>query len=556
MYAEGDELSMKKKEKSFEKIKVKKSIFKRLFLNILVLFILAVLVSGVVNCFENIQRTKRFASQITESASKDATETFKKYDINELLNNPDSVEYRIAAKTLRWICKTNHLEYMYIYIPNDAENKVTYVMTVAEDDAENESASELRSAGTEVEHSLWSAEKKAWENPDTVTYHEYQNEDFGSFYTAFSAVKDKDGKPVALVGADYSMTQIFAEIFFYTALRMLALLAILAIVFVLLRIFVSRKMYNPILLIFERIHEYFSDKADGQNTHKAFEPIKLDTEDEIQLLADYFNNMADNVESYVQKNAALAGEKARNETELEVARRIQYGITAREKNITYADCFDVSARMESAKQVGGDFYDCFILPDGNVCAVIGDVSGKGVAAAMFMAFAKTLIHEKMTENADPDKALAEINREICSSNPEGMFVTVFAVIFDKNSSSFSYINAGHNKPVIIRNGSAELLDCRPCIMLGVFDDAKYVVNSSSFEENDIICLYTDGVNEATNCKNEFFGNDRLISACQNAEQTAKGVCDGVYNTLTEFTKNAEQFDDITIVAVKNSKNRL
>lgn len=550
MYAERDELIMKKSEKPNEKIKVKKSIFKRLFINILVLFVLAVIVSGTVNGMENIQRSKHFARQITESTSEIADEIFQKYDINELLDNPDSEKYQTAKKTLRWICQTNHLQYMYIYIPNDAENKVTYVMTVANDDEENKNVSELRSAGTEVEHSLWNAEKTAWENPDRVTHHEYRNENFGSFYTAFSAVKGRDGKPVALIGADYPMTQIFAEIVFYTALRMLALLAVLAVVFALLRIFVRRKMYNPILLIFERIREYFSDKADGQNTHKAFEPIKLDTEDEIQLLADYFNDMADNVESYVEKNAALAGEKARNETELEVARRIQYGIIAREKNVTFADCFEISARMESARQVGGDFYDCFILPDGNMCAVIGDVSGKGVAAAMFMAFAKTLIHEKLTENSEPDKAFAEINRELCSSNPEGMFVTVFAVIFDKNSDSFLYINAGHNKPVVISNGKAELLDCRPCIMLGVFDDAKYVVNSSKFNRGDIICLYTDGVNEAIDADNEFFGNERLVSACQNSEQTAKGVCNGVYTALTDFTKNTEQFDDITIVAIK------
>lgn len=92
-------------------------------------------------------------------------------------------------------------------------------------------------------------------------------------------------------------------------------------------------------------------------------------------------------------------------------------------------------------------------------------------------------------------------------------------------------------------------------MLGVFDDARYVVNSAEFGNGDIICLYTDGVNEATNPDNEFFGNERLVSACQNAEQTAKGVCDGVYDALTDFTENAEQFDDITIVAIKNSKNR-
>ena len=136
-----------------------------------------------------------------------------------------------------------------------------------------------------------------------------------------------------------------------------------------------------------------------------------------------------------------------------------------------------------------------------------------------------------------------------------MFVTAFSVIFDKNSDSFLYINAGHNKPVAVSNGKAEFLECKPCIMLGVFDDARYVVNSAEFGNGDIICLYTDGVNEATNADNEFFGNERLVSACQNAEQTAKGVCDGVYDALTDFTENAEQFDDITIVAIKNSKNR-
>mgnify|MGYP001110871249 FL=1 len=540
---------MKKSEKPIGKIKVKKSIFKRLFFHILVLFILGVIVSGTLNCIENIQRTRRFTRQLTESASKVATETFERCDINALLDNPDSEEYRKAVKTLRWICQTNHLEYMYIYIPNFDENKVTYVMTVADDDSENENALNVRSAGAEVDHSLWDAEKEAWENPNLVTAYEYQNDSYISFYTAFSAVQGNDGKPVALIGADYSLTQIYTEIIFYTAMRVLALFVVLAIVFLLVMRFVRKKMYNPILLIFEKIRGYFSDKADGTNTKKAFVPIKLGSDDEIQLLADYFNDMAHDVETYVEKNSALASEKAKNETELEVARRIQYGIIAREKNVVFADCFDVSARMESARQVGGDFYDCFALPDGRICAVVGDVSGKGVAAAMFMAF------EKMTENAEPDRAFEEINRELCSSNPEGMFVTAFAVIFDKNSDSFLYINAGHNKPVTVSNGKAEFLECKPCIMLGVFDDARYVVNSAEFGNGDIICLYTDGVNEATNADNEFFGNERLVSACQNAEQTAKGVCDGVYDALTDFTENAEQFDDITIVAIKNSKNR-
>jgi hypothetical protein len=172
---------MKKSEKPIDKIKVKKSIFKRLFFHILVLFILAVIVSGTLNCIENIQRTRRFTRQLTESASKVATETFERCDINALLDNPDSEEYRKAVKTLRWICQTNHLEYMYIYIPNFDENKVTYVMTVADDDSEKENALNVRSAGAEVDHGLWDAEKEAWENPNLVTAYEYQNDSFGSF---------------------------------------------------------------------------------------------------------------------------------------------------------------------------------------------------------------------------------------------------------------------------------------------------------------------------------------------------------------------------------------
>lgn len=180
---------MKKSEKPIDKIKVKKSIFKRLFFHILVLFILAVIVSGTLNCIENIQRTRWFTRQLTESASKVATETFERCDINALLDNPDSEEYRKAVKTLRWICQTNHLEYMYIYIPNFDENKVTYVMTVADDDSENENVLRVRSAGAEVDHSLWDAEKEAWENPNLVTAYEYQNDSFGSFTRHFQRFK-------------------------------------------------------------------------------------------------------------------------------------------------------------------------------------------------------------------------------------------------------------------------------------------------------------------------------------------------------------------------------
>lgn len=130
----------------------------------------------------------------------------------------------------------------------------------------------------------------------------------------------------------------------------------------------------------------------------------------------------------------------------------------------------VSARMKSAKQVGGDFYDSFLLKNGNICTVIGDVSGKGVAASLFMVFVKTLIREKLIDISDASDAIKSANLEICESNPEEMFVTAFIAIFDSESDKFHYINAGHNKPVIIKTERQNFLNAHlvwhlECLMI-------------------------------------------------------------------------------------------
>ena len=262
------------------------------------------------------------------------------------------------------------------------------------------------------------------------------------------------------------------------------------------------------------------------------------------------------IDSYVDKIEALAGERAKAETELEVARRIQYGIISKEKNICMSDSFMISARMKSARQVGGDFYDSFPLKNGNVCTVIGDVSGKGVAASLFMVFVKTLIREKLTDISDIAKTVKSINLDICRSNPEEMFVTAFIAIFDKASGKFCYVNAGHNKPVIIRNGKAEFLNCPPCMALGVFDDSEYKQYTADFSNGDILYLYTDGVTEAVNENKEFFGEKRLLDACTGTQHTAKGLCQSISSSLIEFINTGEQFDDITMLAVQRQDSTL
>lgn len=531
---------------------MKNSLLKRIVVYICAVFLAAILVFGSLSCIDNIQRTTRLTTNIAKSASYIVSQIASDYDMEGLLNNPSSKRYSYLQSSLRSICIGEGLEYIFIYIPDTENNQIKYVMVVAADEEKNREVLSDRKAGTIVEHKLFDAEVKTWNSGESTVY-EYSNETYGRFASSFNCIYDKNNNPAALVCADYSLEKIYTEIISETVLKMSVVIIVLFLLFALMALFIKKKVYNPITMVFNGMKDYITDKKVGKKT---FQPIDLGTNDEIQLIASFFNEMAADIDSYVDKIEALAGERAKAETELEVARRIQYGIISKEKNICMSDNFMVSARMKSARQVGGDFYDSFPLKNGNVCTVIGDVSGKGVAASLFMVFVKTLIREKLTDISDIAETVKSINLDICRSNPEEMFVTAFIAIFDKASGKFCYVNAGHNKPVIIRNGKAEFLNCPPCMALGVFDDSEYKQYTADFSNGDILYLYTDGVTEAVNENKEFFGEKRLLDACTGTQHTAKGLCQSISSSLIEFINTGEQFDDITMLAVQRQDSTL
>lgn len=527
---------------------MKKSLLNKIIIHISFIFLSAITLFGVLNAVGSIRRISRLTTGITNSASQVAAQLAREYDVKDLLEQPDSTEYQEVQAVLRRICKSEGLEYIYIYIPDMSENKVTYVVSVAADDKNNKKIGVERGAGTIVKYKFLNAEKNAWEGKTSGNSCRYSSARYGNFISSYSLVRDKNNNPIALAGADYSFDKIRNEIIYDTIFKMLIVIAVLICIFALTALFIKKKIYNPITFLFEHMRNYISNKTD-ENIQ--FEPIKLNTGDEIQRLADFFNEMVEDMDNYVDKIKILAGEQAKADTELEVARRIQYGIIEKEKNICLADDFMISARMESARQVGGDFYDSFLLKNGAVCVCIGDVSGKGIAAAMFMAFVKTLIREKLTEIEDIAEAVNTANLEICNSNPEGMFVTAFIAIFEQNSNTFKYVNAGHNTPVLIHNGKAKFVECETCMALGVFDDSEYKQDEHEFSEGDILYLYTDGVTEAVNKDKSFFGNENLLNVCSLSEKTANDVCVNVGNALKEFIGDGvEQFDDITMLAVE------
>lgn len=241
------------------------------------------------------------------------------------------------------------------------------------------------------------------------------------------------------------------------------------------------------------------------------------------------------------------------ESELSVAREIQMSIVPKIfPPFPERSEFDVFAVLEPAKEVGGDLYDFFLLDDDHLCFTIGDVSGKGVPASLFMAVTKTLIKAKADIKLDADEILYQVNNDLCQDNDSGMFVTVFLGICTISSGELVYSNGGHNIPYIIReNGKVEALPKIPGMALGVMEDVPYVRASIKLEAGDSLVMYTDGVTEAMNPCGELLNEGRLEAMLREYDgRTAREEVLHVLHATRQFVNGASQSDDITIMAMK------
>lgn len=216
--------------------------------------------------------------------------------------------------------------------------------------------------------------------------------------------------------------------------------------------------------------------------------------------------------------------------------------------------FDIYATMTPAKEVGGDFYDFFLIDDNHLAIVMADVSGKGVPAALFMMIAKSLLKSAAQSGLTPDAVLAKVNNELVENNDAEMFVTCWLGIYDFVSKKLVFANAGHNAPVVRpRGGAFEFLVFRPSFVLGEMENICYRTGEIVLNSGDEIYLYTDGVTEATNAKKQLYGNDRLLKVLNSAflkDVSAETICRTVKADVDRFVGEAPQFDDITMLSLK------
>jgi serine phosphatase RsbU (regulator of sigma subunit)/CHASE2 domain-containing sensor protein len=253
----------------------------------------------------------------------------------------------------------------------------------------------------------------------------------------------------------------------------------------------------------------------------------------------------------------LADERLRAATaqaDLDAARRIQAGALTRDFP-PYPNFPEVEARasMRPAKEVGGDFYDCFPANDDRLVIAIADVSGKGIPAALFMMKALTIVKSQAMSGALPDAILAAANDLLCRDNDAGMFVTAFVGVYGRRKGAIEFSNAGHNPPLLVRNGAPEYLNMVKNCALGYIEGVEYALQEIPFGEGDAFVLYTDGVTEAMNGSKEQFGEDRLLSLAGEIFKTtldARASVLAIDSAVASHVGEADQSDDVTILVMK------
>ena len=512
---------------------MKKSIITKMLTTIAVVLIITdigLLTLGFSTVYVAVRRSYVFYA--TASATV-AADLLAGADMEKLRTDEEYADnYRPVLEDL---CRTNDLEYLYIYTPDLEKDTILFDMVIYGESSQDLARTE-RVPGTVVPYVLTETEVCAWNGQETEQVEETDNQ-YGHVMTAYRAVYDTTGKPVALAAADVSMDEELAS--FWHRYRIMAATIVVSFVFILavMAVLLKTRVLKPAKLISTQMRQFAADRQ------SAIEKIEIKGEDEFAQMANTFYQMTEEINQYIENINVLTEEKHRQEAEMNIAGKIQQGLLPEEsfqnRNIR------LKATMIPTRDVGGDFYDYFCLDDDLFCAVIADVSGKGISAALFMASAITVVRQYAKLGYPPSKILFHTNNTLCCNNPEQMFLTLFVGIYDNRTQKLTYANAGHNPPYLISDRVRNLDDSKG-MAIGIFEDEVYAEGEVDLKEGDTVFLYTDGVNEAVSRDREFFGLDRLerILEKKNQEQCVTSVLEGV----RDFAQDTQQSDDITMLA--------
>jgi len=335
----------------------------------------------------------------------------------------------------------------------------------------------------------------------------------------------------------------------YTNLNKIFVVILICLLFglFLMSINLSRRFVKPINELSDGVRDIASGNLDKK--------LNIKTGDEIEHLATCFNAMTDELKTYMENLQKETAERERIATELDVAKDIQNGMLP--KDFPNRADFELYATTTPAKEVGGDFYDFYFLDKTHLAVTVADVSGKGISAALFMVISKTILNnfaETFYKQNGLAPVVAAANEQLCANNEAMMFVTAFIGVLDLETGEFTYVNAGHNPPVIYhaQENHCDFMDVKKNFVMGPMDGIPFIEQKITLSKGDLIFIYTDGVTEALNVAEEEYLPDRLIKFMNETDCRAdlQTLLKNIRGDVSKHVGEAAQSDDITMFAVR------
>lgn len=361
-----------------------------------------------------------------------------------------------------------------------------------------------------------------------------------------------ENKIIAYVFVEYNFDKINQDVNSLLTMEIIVL-SITSVVMILAYALGAHFLFLRNINKLTRITSEFRDELSGGKELEKKDP-HIKSHDEIHELSNSFIALEEGIIRYIDVLQEETQEKERTNAELSVAANIQLGALP---NNTYDDDkVSIRAFIKSAKEVGGDFYDYFYLDENRLVVIISDVSGKGIPASLFMMKSKELIKSAVRSNDNLVKAVTEVNNTLLKNNKELLFVTSFIGIIDFSKNTINYVNAGHEKPYVVSSKGVRKLDGNPNFVMGG-EEFEYKEELSTFNRGEYLFMFTDGLNESINSKNEEFSYQGIEEILENNKTSSLNeIIDSMNCGLESFVGNKEQFDDVTMLVIKYQENEL
>lgn len=471
-----------------------------------------------------------------------------------------SSQYEETQKFLDNIKNNSQVEFIYVIKPlNDgAVDNAMYVWNAVEE-GELEEYGEIDSlgdlSGEGFPEDMARQFLGAMENGEQVTYISNQSEEFGYVLTGLYPIVDSEGEAQALIGVDILMDKIYTDLQQYLIFVVAGTLVVGALFLILFLRQLNKSVISPVARMAESTVDFVQQSEKEPDPSKLhFQDPQIYTEDEIQLLSENLKKMTNELVEYMGNLKQVTADRERIGAELSVATSIQSSMLPRIfPAFPERTEFDIYAELKVAREMGGSFYDLFLVDENHLAVVMGEIAGKGIPAALLMVITKTLIKNYAQMGYSPEKVFSETNNQLSESN-EGMTTTAFLGILNLSDGRFEYVNAAHCRPLLKHAGSEfELLSAKDCFVLGSMAGVPYWQQSVRLVQGDLLFLYTKGLPEAENASGMQYSTDHMQGRLNGALKEVYDLPDIVQlmqQDVEAFLEGAARQQDIAMLLLR------